>query len=589
MNSDIQVLDLDYKNPNYQLLVQRKLKIKLERAKKLAALENSLTEKSLNAIKLHEEHLKERSEKVSNLGKSSLEIAKRAKEKEKMLVYNYIASQREKSLLKPQKIANTLNKPGITSWLGSASGGRIKAFYADLPLSTTNASLREWETLTGYLGAKKTISKSTSKIPLTENNNKRGYCYKLSPILRSLSYDHALKYLILRSKGKSKKEAIAISQKMRCNLNENEDNVRRKRLESHENYDDLEKRFENFIQKNHIKDGELVPKEIFNFPINFREKDINEIIKPTSNDKEKTKPILENAKVLLSGFLRKILEKKKKKNLEEKWSPSPVKKVNAEDDYSAYSNQQSQIKRNLSNNELNNKDIKNEIKPNENTFKIIAVRPSRYFLPTDKETKANIDPKVFTTQQSLRKIKSTEREKKNSQSNLPMIHTTEITKNIPVMKEEIDPIQLKNKKLLTESEKIRKKINEKIKKTKRKKDELQIQSILSLNKTLEDKKLKIKEISENKQKKKIEILKMHKNNSVEYFNKVKAMKERKITTILEESEFIRKNYEERFQKAEENRLEVLLEKERKMESQRNQYNSQRVFVELLQSLIPVIK
>ena len=170
-----------------------------------------------------------------------------------------------------------------------------------------------------------------------------------------------------------------------------------------------------------------------------------------------------------------------------------------------------------------------------------------------------------------------------------MIHTTEITKNIPVMKEEIDPIQLKNKKLLTESEKIRKKINEKIKKTKRKKDELQIQSILSLNKTLEDKKLKIKEISENKQKKKIEILKMHKNNSVEYFNKVKAMKERKITTILEESEFIRKNYEERFQKAEENRLEVLLEKERKMESQRNQYNSQRVFVELLQSLIPVIK
>ena len=249
---------------------------------------------------------------------------------------------------------------------------------------------------------------------------------------------------------------------------ENEDNVRRKRLESHENYDDLDKRFENFIQKNHIKDGELVPKEIFNFPINFREKDINEIIKPTTNDKEKTKPILENAKVLLSGFLRKILEKKKKKNLEEKWSPSPVKKVNAEDDYSAYSNQQSQIKRNLSNNELNNKDIKNEIKPNENTFKIIAVRPSRYFLPTDKETKANIDPKVFTTQQSLRKIKSTEREKKNSQSNLPMIHTTEITKNIPVMKEEIDPIQLKNKKLLTESEKIRKKINEKIKKTKRK-------------------------------------------------------------------------------------------------------------------------
>ena len=112
---------------------------------------------------------------------------------------------------------------------------------------------------------------------------------------------------------------------------------------------------------------------------------------------------------------------------------------------------------------------------------------------------------------------------------------------------------------------------------------------MSLNKTLEDKKLKIKEISENKQKKKIEILKMHKNNSVEYFNKVKAMKERNITTILEESEFIRKNYEERFQKAEENRLEVLLEKERKIESQRNQYNSQRVFVELLQSLIPVIK
>ena len=94
---------------------KRKLNNDLEKAKKLAEIRNSLEEKSLTAIKLHDNYLKEKREKASNLGKSALAVSKRVKEKEEMKLYRFISTQKEKYLTKPQRLANTLNKPGVTS------------------------------------------------------------------------------------------------------------------------------------------------------------------------------------------------------------------------------------------------------------------------------------------------------------------------------------------------------------------------------------------------------------------------------------------------------------------------------------------
>ena len=448
-----------------------------------------------------------------------------------------------------------------------------------------------------------------STLPLSEKKENLCHCYKLSPIERTLSYHNALKYITLREKGLGQKLAMVMSQKMTCNLNSNHDSpdlLQSSPLQNDYNYNDLEKRFQEFTQKNNIKDGEIIIRpETYHIPvamdrlstkINDEIKSLSENIETKMTELIKIDTALNNInentaenkginnpedilKYTQRRYFRKVKKNKikeieetteKKEEIEEK----EVKKAN-------------KIKEKKSSHDFTNTEVDEIAKSTETTFRIAYVKPNRINLSINQDPKA--DSEVQKTNQSSRKMSFIEEEKEINEVSLPTPQEVKFIKQISIKKEDFDPIALKNKNLLKRSETIRQKIKEKIEKTQEKKTEIQTQSLTDLKKILEEKLQKIKEIKDYKQKKKSEIQKIHKNNTVEYYNKVKAMKAKKLNALIEEAEAIKKNYDEKIEKAEINRNELLLEKERRMEEQRNHYNSQRIFVELLQSAMPLVK
>ena len=199
------------------------------------------------------------SSKISSASRSLQNISKnvqKAKELESLRLEFLKETQENKEKTRLQRIANCINKPGVSSWMNLASGGRLKMVSPDLPLPSNNNDLKDWELFSGYLGP----IVHEKKEPVVSSNTKdfRGFCYKLDPIYRNFTYGQVAHYLQLREKGVNKQTAIALSHKISCDLREKDKKTEKVYMQEDDNYDDLERRFEEFTRVHQIKSGEII-------------------------------------------------------------------------------------------------------------------------------------------------------------------------------------------------------------------------------------------------------------------------------------------------------------------------------------------
>ena len=75
--------------------------------------------------------------------------------------------------------------------------------------------------------------------------------------------------------------------------------------------------------------------------------------------------------------------------------------------------------------------------------------------------------------------------------------------------------------------------------------------------------------------------------TLEYLQKVKKMNTKKQYNFIQETEEAKRHSEEKFRRAEINKNEILKNREKKIESNRNQYNSQMIFANLLKSVFKI--
>jgi hypothetical protein len=163
-----------------------------------------------------------------------------------------LAKNSSKLQQKPQKIADTLNKPGVTTWLNLASGGKLRSSSLDLPAPSGSRTLKTWDIFSGYLGAD---CKKPAEVEIEpQSKEERGFCYKLDPIYRAYTLGQAVHYLQLRKEGVKKKVAARLSQRIYCNLHQKQVTFEKNYSEEDLEYQKLVERFEKFANLNLIKD-----------------------------------------------------------------------------------------------------------------------------------------------------------------------------------------------------------------------------------------------------------------------------------------------------------------------------------------------
>ena len=599
----LQVTDLSYKNPFYQQIVKNPPKFTSpNRNPNPPTLPNSLQEKSLKALKNHEKSVQDTRERAS----STLKYQSKVLEKNKEILESYRLNlessihRRQQSL--PERLANCINKPGVTSWLRTASGARLRACFSELPLATWRPPLREWEPLTGYMGARKPSSCS----PLPESKtykDTRGYCYKLDPIARNLSYSHAMEYLRLREQGASKRKAMGGSQKFKCNLRENNQIQIEKEEDDH--YDDLVSRFDEFVSKNYIKDGEIVKDlALINICRTIENKDKQGMGEGEGEEKEEKeqeeeeeeeeeykekfekqrvrRSELMKSKSVIGAVLKGYREKKERKVKlnKERFENEVLENIKEEgkEFESLHNNKTGVDALRHSFTQIAVPDRHVIVNSNGVTFKIASMKPIRSI-----STISNDSSKSSKTLKSSRKL-STLAEEKTESENLSEKYKQEIvTRRESDLGEMLDPIVLRNRELMKKSMKIRKQISGNLEKIKEKKQELTQESSEVLKKKIGEKIQKIQAIEEKKLHQKALVQTLSKVEKLRYNNKVQAMKHGKRISLQNEIEHMKKRYEEKISKAESKKQELEEIKAKRAEELRTQYNTHRLFAEMLHS------
>lgn len=580
------IRDLSVKKVNYKDLVKDKLHFMelmtnaraQELSKSIAIKETRATEKSIK-------HIKDRRLKAINSHRYLQRNIDRAKEMSEAKIQEIVNKRAERERVRPQKLADSLNKPGVISWLNTASGGRIKSTSPDLPQPSNSSTLKNWDAFSGYLGPQYPVrNMSVSEL---DSKDKRGFCYKLDPVYRNFTYDQAVFYISLREKGLNKQTAIALSHKIYCNLYEKERKAEKIYVGEDDKYDELEKRFEEYVKKHQIREGEIVKNdEEMNFSKaddNSGKDDYKEVFKKLERYRE-IKPQDEDSKNKADGrspprqtksgvskLLRKLISMRKKPSKSPKTEDvSPCPSV----DVPEFRHSITQIPQ----------DDRIVIENRGAIYTITSVKPKGRGQVSDPEIRDEQNDVIpqsnksseFSYAPSVIPINNQVSEFAISEES---DHSSNIYESLP---------NITSHKKLDFKKRPYKQPNytsENPKKYIQKKQELKEKILDNLKSVLNNKLKKIKDLSEKKKQNKQQIEEVSKVRKEEYSQKVKAMKDRKDLNLNEETESIQKNYTERLKRAEENKKKIEEEREKKLESQRNQYNSQRFFVEMIQSLI----
>lgn len=596
---NIKVTNIHFKASNNANLVKSKNKIiSLEKQQKSQQLASLLLEKDVKASIIHENYILAKKEKAAKNSENTSIVLERAKKFHRLRLDEIIKTQKEKQDLKPQRLANCLNKPGVTAWMNSASGGRLKKSYSDLPLSSSSCiTLREWEPLSGYLGPKRDSAKIF--MPLKTEKHTRGYCYKLDPVTNQYQYSKVVNYIKLRKNGISKQKAFRLSQKINCNLYEKNDESN---IDDEDDFSDLEKRFNDFITNNNIKEGEIIKnndffelEKVFTSTRHNSLKEFSQKLKLNKHNSQKK--FLDSSRLIESP---KELTRKSDIGIRHT-SKAAIerKKIKIEDDYKNKTSPDLNKNHVKTLSATKNQDISTSVNPAKPCFKIEFIKPDepepQFSGPettenqTEKTTKTTKTAKIPKTARTDIPVTTENLSIQNSFSKSYLDHDSPNKYRIPIgdalLQEIEDPTVLKNKNLILKSLLLKKLTAENIEKSKKKKILIEAQTEENLMKNLKEKIQKIKNIEETKKKYKQRAQQIKKINTMNYQQKVMSMKERKESTIFDVAEITKRNYDDKIKKAEMNKKEIELQKAKKLESQRNHYNSHKMFIGMLKSII----
>lgn len=554
-----------------QSVVLKKQVIDLETSKKLTDLESTLKSRAQKSSVLSTEciNLKKNSAAQSQryLKQNIIKNFEIFAEKRKKLLF----METKKALEKPQKMADTLNKPGVNTWMNLASGGRLRSVSADLPAPTGPSNLKTWEIFSGYLGP---IKKPKVDLEVfTEKKDDCGFCYKVQPIYQNLTYEHAAYYLQLRKQGVNKKQALRLSQKIHCNLYEKEVKIPQSYSNEDKDYDKLIKRFEKYAKKHLIKEGEIMKDD--QIQSDFLES-TEKYLKVAHVDEEK---LQENS--------RKDKEEKPKKDPELlKLQKILRTSIRTRSLSQAIKCEESEKNEKFFRHSATVNDPETEIQAKGGVkFMISGVLPIKEKARNESQESEEEEEEFYKSGNIVQTIEC----ELNGQGNLNDLERVfeEASLKFPESdKVEVQTLGFKPTKfeeLLKKSEK-KIRVADKIRKKIEKKQEINLMNAEYLQKTLGKKLNKLRKIAEDKKKVKEEGLKVSKQKKTQFMEKVRVMKEKKENGADIEAEMTRKKVQEKLRKAEENKKKFEIEREKKLEEHRVFYDSKRVFFEYLKSL-----
>lgn len=542
--------------------------------------QSNFHKRSKKASEIHELALSKTREKALSSQKNIPKVLQKFKSLTKSYKKNLKEHLKQKTNSMPERLAECINKPGVTSWLHLSSGARLKTIYPNLPASASQKSLNEWETFSGFLGSKR--KKVVSPLGNSKNHiDTRGYCRKLDPIQRFFGYIHAMKYLELRNEGVSKEKSIKHSQKFSCDLRNNEE-IFFDRKEDDDGFSELERKFGEILKGNRIREGEFV-KEI---------EDVREVQNPVHGIKLRKKRDDKNEKEIKKEKEKESVNEVKENNdsevkkEKEFWKNMKMKyfrkhnfnpKVSIfEDNELANEYHNSSKQENEPEHENTSKYLKSEsgtVLSNGISFKFTSVKPVKTPLPESvnlSNSKLQKNSKVFS-----------QNEVSESES-LSSDKTIEKSKH-EIIFEKFDPISMKNKMLLDKAKKLQRQLSVKIEETKGKKKLLSSENEKIVKENFLEKMKKIEKVEESRKQQRRDKRVISEIRKKDYFGRVTQIKITKSSALKNELEQVKQKYEERLQNAEKNREELEKNREKKQSDQRIRYDSHRAFVGLMRS------
>ena len=571
-----------------------KMKIDSIQSQRNFELKSQIQHRRVKSDLVNQNFIQTRVSKVSELNKNIQSNYEKAILTQISNKRRFLQRVDEKDLKKPQKFANTLNKPGVTVWMNLASGGRIRSASLELPAPDAPRVLKTWDIFSGFIGTE--VKKKEMEVEM-ENSKKdqRGFCCKIDPIYQSYSYNQALYYLQLRKKGLPKPLAIQLSQKIHCNLHDKQIVFEKNDSEKDQDYQKLVDRFTEFTSQHPIKEGEIIKDEEYQVKhLKFSTKD--PLLCKTQYKKARTEPILES-KQEISIETNKIKPKQDPRLLELKkiLRKSKLNKSGSINQFSDRTEEMSKTKqedliedcKSFENNEENNLDTQTMVKFSKDKAVKFLINS---ILPKKQKIDENSDFNEIKEKEEIEKIDDEIEEMKKfeliqAQDRLETIHEGTLEDHV-----EVKVVQFELPKNLAFIDKIRKSkekvpfFNDKTKKIIEKKEEINMQNNLILQETLARKLGKLKSLAQQRKKEKEENLYEIKKRKNEFIAKVQSMKFKKEKLSEVESEQVLKRVKDKFETAEANKRKLEVEKEKRREEQRLLYQSQRSFVEYLRSL-----
>ena len=379
--------------------------------------------------------------------------------------------------------------------------------------------------MSGYLGPKK--KSSSNDKPFSDFKDSRGSCFKLSPITKMYSYDQVVKYLNLRKNGICKHKAFGISQKVYCNLNTKENNCEKQNFEDDGQFDLIEKRFNEFATKFSIKDGEIVKKyNDFEYPdVKIKKGLVSDFVetqvlernelkhKRTQSHSDRpaiTAELLKEKNNKLKNFEKfeefDELEKLEKFEKLEKLNKSDkLGKIEEFESLDKPKKRKKNIKSESSISLSSTEDFPTIKKPIKTHFSMTSLQPIRKLLNLDIVNKEKLST-LTKNGQTSRNISCSQELKPNNIQSIEEITVVEENS----FEEKLDPITIKNKKLILKSLNLRKKNIDKILQKKQKKKEIESATEENLKKALQKKQQKLKILETLKEEKKEKIKKSKK-------------------------------------------------------------------------------
>ena len=582
-----------------------KMKIDSVQSQRNFELKSQIQHRRVKSDLVNQKFIQSRASKASELNRNVQGNYEKAILTQICKQRQFLQSADEKVVSKPQRFANTLNKPGVTVWMNLAAGGRIRSASLELPAPDAPRVLRTWDIFSGFTGSEAKQKKEMEVEMQNPRGEQRGFCCKIDPIYQSYSYNQALYYLQLRKKGLCKSLAIQLSQKIHCNLHDRQVMLDKSDPEKDQDYQKLVDRFSEYTNQHPIRDGEIVQDEEYHVknlklstkdPLLCKPKYFKAKTEPTDSkqavsvDTSRVKPkqdqrLLELKKILRQSKLNKSgsIHQPSDRNEEAAKSRQDL----PEDCKSFETLEESQTETRTSVGFSKDKAVKfliNSILPKRRKLDdglALTERPQR---PERSEIERFDDElqEMLETQdmQEMRRLELIQ-----AQDRLETIHEGTHEDNL-----EVQAVQFGLPRSLALLDKARRSkerlpaFTDKGKKTIEKKEEIVMQSNQMLQETLARKLDKLKSLAEQRKREKQESLHEIQKRKHEFVAKVQSMKSRKEKLSEAESEQVLKRVRDKFETAEANKRRLEVEKERRREEQRLLYQSQRSFVEYLRSL-----